>query len=295
MRKIFNNSLFLFIVIGAFIYTSFYLFGERETSDSELITITQGEVDAMVTRWQKTRMRNPTEIELSSMIRAHVREEVLYRKALEMNLDKGDVIIRRRLAQKLDYLTQDIAASINKPSEADLKGFYQSNPLQYSSKITVSFKHIFIDPDKRNNGGVMSSASSLLKKLEAMNGAIETDSLGDRFPLKDYYNDQTRINVQRNFGQEFSRQLFLTPVKKWTGPILSGYGTHLIYIYSIKAPELIPFEEVKGVLEEDWITLKKEEAELKYFNSLLSQYKIIVEGEEKPIDMTENITKSSKQ
>ena len=80
----------------------------------------------------------------------YVRETAFYREALAMGLDQDDTIVRRRLAQKLEFLVQDLI-DVKPPGDAELETYFDEHRASYRSPDLITFSHVFVDPDKWGN------------------------------------------------------------------------------------------------------------------------------------------------
>ncbi len=162
-----KEPLLQFLLIGAAIFALYGIYAPQENSGQErTITITAGEIDWMETSWKKRWGRPPTPEERQGLIKAYVKESVMYREALAMGLDKDDTIIRRRLAQKLEFLSQDLAKPAP-PAEEDLKAYFIAHTDRYQTPDLITFTQIFIDPDKRGDQ-TLPNAEKIKVKLTAL-------------------------------------------------------------------------------------------------------------------------------
>jgi len=290
IKRLAREPLLHFLAIGACIYGAYALFGEKpEEASPETIRVTAGEVAWMADSWTTKWGRPPTEAELLGMIRQRVRETAYYREALAMGLDKDDVIIRRRLTQKLEFLTQDLATA-TPPSDEELKAYFDQHRDEYRAPDLITFTHVFLDPDKRGDA-TLDDAKAIKAQLVARgeDAARKGEALGDRFMLQNYYPERSQAEISKLFGSEFARSLFELEPGDWHGPVLSGYGTHLVFVHGLATAPDPEFTAVKQRVLQDWGTKKREEFNEKFTEGLLSGYEIIVELE----DETGNIEEIS--
>jgi len=208
-----------------------------------------------------------------------LRETVLYREALSMGLDKDDTIIRRRLAQKLEFLAQDLIQP-ESPTEEKLKAYFTENIAKYRSPELITFTHVFLDPDKRD-AATLDDAEKLKAKLVAdKQDPAELRNVGDPFMLQRYYPERSEIELSKLFGGGFAKKVMQLEPDKWHGPVLSGYGTHLVYVHDrleFPDPEI---EQVAERVAEGWMNAKRAEMNDEYIDSLLSRYTVVIEGQE---------------
>ena len=278
--KILREPLLHFILIGATIYGAYGIYGapeEEEGMDDRRIVIDKERIDGFVALWKARWYREPTEQELNGLVNHYIRETILYQEAIAMGLDKDDPVTRRRMAQKLEFLTQDIAA-LKQPAEGELERYYQENKDEYKNPDLITFTHIFIDPDKRGDA-TLEDANALLAELTA-GGAPDatTTDKGDRFMLSNNYSLQTQVEVSKSFGTGFADSVMQLEPGQWHGPVLSGYGTHLVYVSAREIASVPAFDEVRGQVLEDWQTSQQEVVEEQFYEQLKSRYEIVFDG-----------------
>jgi hypothetical protein len=222
--KFLREPLVHFLFVGAAIYGLYLTCGTRTESEPDnTITITAGEIEWLTTAWQKRWNRPPTAEERDGLIQQHIRETVLYREALAMGLDKDDVIIRRRMAQKLEFLAQDLAALIP-PTDEALQAYFAEYRQRYQDPVRYTFTQVFVDPDKRGDA-TLDDAEKIKATLMAQADVIDNAAaLGDNFMLQSYYPEYSRADVQKLFGSGFAESMTALSTGRWHGPVLSGYG-----------------------------------------------------------------------
>ena len=149
--KLLREPLLHFVLIGAAIYLLYGAFAEPlPEADDKTIVVTAGEIEWMQTSWQKRWNRPPTDKELVGLIQQYIRETVLYREALTMGLNQHDQVIRRRLAQKLEFLAKDLVA-LTPPTDEELQAYFDEHRERYQAPVLYTFTQVYIDPDKRGD------------------------------------------------------------------------------------------------------------------------------------------------
>lgn len=247
----------------------------RERSDH--IVVTAGQVERLTAAWEQTWRRSPTPQELDALIEDHIDEEVLYREALALDLDKNDIIIRRRLRQKMEFVAQDLAPPEEPPDEA-LLARLQSYPDDYRLPARFSFVHVYFSPDRRG-ASTGTDAAAVLARLTGAD-PVDSESLGDPLPLPQAFSDVDAREIDRLLGQGFAAQLEAADVGAWSGPLTSGYGLHLVWIDAhtpARSPEL---GEVRDRLRQDWLAEARDKRQRTFINALRSRYEISVERPE---------------
>ncbi|MEA3302319.1 MAG: peptidylprolyl isomerase [Pseudomonadota bacterium] len=275
--KLLREPLVHFMLIGAAIYLLYGVFAEQAPeADDKIIVVSAGEVEWMQTAWQKRWNRPPTAAEFDGLMQQYIRETVLYREALTMGLNKHDQVIRRRLAQKLEFLAKDLVA-LTPPGEEDLHSYFEEHKQRYQQPALYTFIQVFIDPDKRGDA-TLDDAQKIKAELIARGDEIDdAGSLGDSFMLQNYYPQKDQIEIQKQFGSGFTESLMELTPGQWHGPVLSGYGVHLVYVQAVSEPPAPKFAEVRERVEQEWKSDKGEELNEQFYESLREQYSVVIE------------------
>ena len=254
-----RDPLFAFLLIGVAVFAvSAWLRG----GDDRVIAIPQAQVDRLSMLWETQMGRPPSDSELTALIDDHVREEVMVREAMRLGLDQEDAIIRRRLAQKLSFLTEDIA-TLEPPTEEELKGYFADNKERYATPAVVTFSHIYFSPDRREDAAADAKAALASLDPEAWR------KTGDPFMLGRTYAHASLKRVERDFGADFLDGLEkLPPSGDWQGPVQSAYGFHLLRI-DAKSPALgAGYESVATRVGVDFDAERRAVANKAYFDDL---------------------------
>lgn len=277
LARLISEPLFQFLLIGAAIYGAYALFGERPQEEQDRkIVITEDHVDSLATGFARRWNRAPTNEELLGLVREYVRETLLYREALAMGLDKDDHIIRRRLAQKLEFLTNDLV-KLSPPEDTVLESYLRDNMDAFRAPDLVTFSHVFIDPDKRGDA-TLPDAETLLQELQAGGDPTqETLKLGDRFMMQSYFPEASYHEVQRQMGAGFADSVMQLEPGMWHGPVLSGYGVHLVYVSDYFAAPDPLLADVREAVLDSWFLRQTEEFNDQYLDALIERYEIIIE------------------
>jgi hypothetical protein len=275
--KFFREPLLHFLFIGAAIYLLYGAFAEPVPEEvDKTIVVSAGEIEWMKTSWQKRWNRPPTPEEFDGLIQQYIRETVLYREALTMGLNKHDQVIRRRLAQKLEFLAKDLVA-LTPPTDEELLTYFDAHQERYQEPARYTFTQVFIDPDKRGDT-TLGDAEKIKATLIAQGDAIQdAGALGDSFMLQNYYPEKDQAEIQKLFGSGFAESLVDLSSGQWHGPVLSGYGVHLVYVDNVSEPPAPVFAEVRERVMQDWKSEKGEELNEKFYANLRDRYTIVIE------------------
>ncbi len=272
MKKFYKEPLLHFLIIGVLIFTLFSIVNKEEDIVSgNKIVVSTADIQRLSSNWAKKWNRPPTENELQGLVDSYIREEVYYREALALGLDKNDTILRRRLMQKMEFLSNDLAA-LNKPDETELNAFFLDNQEKYELPARVSFTHIYFSLDKRG-AKVVEDAKSVLSGLDLP----RAPELGDSFMMQYDFVKETPFEVERLFGKVFANQLFTLETNTWLGPIESGYGLHLVRI-SEKIDSSIP--ELALVIDKvrtDLMFEHRKKTNKEIYERFKERYEIVVE------------------
>jgi hypothetical protein len=272
-----REPLLHFLLIGAVIYLLYGAFSETAPEETDkTIVVSAAEVEWMQTSWKKRWNRLPTPDELNGLIQQYIRETVLYREALTMGLNKHDQVIRRRLAQKLEFLAKDLV-SLTPPTDEELATYFDIHKDRYQKPALYTFTQIFFDPDKRGDT-TLDDAEAIKATLIERGDVIEdAGALGDDFMLQSYYPERDPLEIQKLFGTGFTESLIDLAPGQWHGPVLSGYGTHLVYVSSIREPSPPVFAEVRDQVVQEWTSERSEELNEQFYASLRDDYTIVIE------------------
>ena len=269
MSKIFKEPLLHFIVIGALFFVLYGWVNDEQNSE-ETIYFDDYDMDNLIASWEMQWKRLPTQEELKSLVDLNIRQEIFYQEALKMNLDHNDEIIKRRLAQKMQFLSNDLAA-FREPTREDLQEYYETNVDKYLSPFEFSFYQIVLSPDYRENPAA--DAEKLLKEFGAY-GPETLEGKGDPLPFPYDYENTDAETLSRQLGMQFTRGLETVDIGKWTGPIQSGFGMHLVYLKKRKDPKRPPFESIKRELTRDLEYETQQKMNDLVFEELKKNYRI---------------------
>ena len=276
MLSLLKEPLFQFLLIGTCIYGAYALFGTpEEDAEDRTIVVDAARVQGFIAQWQQRWNRPPTRQELDGIIDAHVRENILYRAAVEMGLDQDDPITRRRIAQKLEFLTNDIAL-FKEPSEQELRQYFDDNRTRFREADRITFGQIFLDPDRRGDA-TLEDAAALRVRLEEA-GAPDADALnaGDSFMVPGFFEAASELDVRRELGSGFADAVMALTPGQWHGPVLSGFGVHLVYVFDFSQAPEAEFEAVRDAVLAEWQEQQQEEFSAEFFDNLKARYEVVI-------------------
>ena len=223
-------------------------------------------------RWN----RPPTREEIDGLIQSYIKEDVLYRQAVAMGLNEDDPITRRRMAQKLEFLTSDLAMMVQ-PAEGELEQYFSDNSEAYRSPDRMTFSQVFFDPDSRGNTTLEDAAEALLNLQAAGVPTEESMQVGDGFMLQSDFVSVTPTEAARQMGSGFVEAVVQLEPGSWHGPVLSGYGVHLVYMYDFQKSPPAVFEDVQAAVLENWQSEQREKFNADFLENLKTRYEIVID------------------
>jgi len=266
---------FLFIGIVVFAVYAYMHRGRGGVESSKQIVLSLDELQQMDTYFVSQWHRQPTPAEFQAMVEDKVREKVLYREALAMGLDKDDTIVERRMAQKMQFLAEDVAAA-HEPSTAELNAWFEKNSSKFALPSRYSFRHLYFSPDKRGKNAQDDAAKALTKIAGQPEDSKLAVSLADPFMFQDYYGDRAPEALAKEFGPQFAVALEKVKPGSWQGPIESGYGWHLVFVDTVVPGRIPALEEIEPDVKTAWLGEQKATAWHKAYAEMRAKYIVLL-------------------
>jgi hypothetical protein len=278
--RLLKEPLLHFLVLGALLFGAWSRMNHNRqfSAAAQQVRIGPGDVAWLKETWARQWQREPTRDELRGLVMDYLREELLAREARAMGLEENDTIVRRRLAQKLEFLLQD-TARLAEPIEDDLHKFYLANPERFQTAPRISFTQVFFSRQQRTDAA--SDAKDALTRLSTP--GADASELGDRSLLDFEFRDSDSQTVTAQFGNEFANAVFAQAAGAWHGPLESPYGLHLVRVLEVKPGHQLDFSEVKSQILERWRDERQREQNEKYVAGLLRKYDVVLDDSVKPI------------
>jgi len=277
ITRLFTEPLIQFLIIGACIYGAYALFGapEEDFRDTR-VHVDSARINGFISEWESRWNRPPTREEIDGLIQSYIKEDVLYRQAVAMGLNEDDPVTRRRMAQKLEFLTSDLAMMVQ-PAEGELEQYFSDNSEAYRAPDRMTFSQLFFNPDSRGNK-TLEDAEEMLVRLQAAGVPTEESmQVGDGLMLQRDFVSVTLTEAARQMGSGFAESVAQLEPGSWHGPVLSGYGVHLVYLYSYeKAPPAV-FEDVQAAVLENWQQEQREQFNADFLENLKTRYEIVID------------------
>jgi hypothetical protein len=239
------------------------------------ITVTAGRVEHLAAGFAKTWQRLPSDAELKGLIDDWVREEIATREAMAMGLDRDDTVIRRRLRQKLEFVSDDLAAQ-TEPTNADLNAYLNAHPESFRIEPLFTFSQVYLNPAKHREN-LAGDAANLLAQLKRAGAKAVSSALGDSLLLEHTFQSTPTTEVAKQFGEAFAVALGgLTP-GEWQGPVESGYGVHLVVVRERTEGRLPELAAVRDVVRREWANAQRLSGNAKFYEELLKRYTVTIE------------------
>ncbi|MBL8556809.1 MAG: peptidyl-prolyl cis-trans isomerase [Phenylobacterium sp.] len=271
VRRILREPLLHFFVAGLLLFLAGQAW--RDANDRRTITVTPQRVAALAQTYRLQFGAPPSPRQLEDAVDAWVREEAMVREGQAMGFDRDDEVVRRRIAQKVEFLYQD--RSLPKPpDEAELRAWFDARAARYAAPVRTSFNHLYFSPDRPGDAGARAQAA-----LTALIGGAPPDAVdADPYPEQSRYAALTATEARRLFGDtELAARIDGAPVRAWSGPYRSGYGWHLVYVTDRAPAGRAPFETVQAQVLQDYLADTQAQANAKAVARLVGRYRVVRE------------------
>jgi hypothetical protein len=275
MKKLLREPLGHFLLLGAAIFLAYSLVSKGASEAPGTIVITQGQLASMVETFALTWQRQPTSDEVKGLVLDRVREEVYYREAIALGLDKDDTIIRRRLRQKFEFVTDDIGARAQ-PTDDELNAYLRSHPDKFSTEQKFTFRQLYLDP-KKHGENIARDAAQLLAKLNQTAADTNIAAMGDPFLLEYNFIAVPASEVAKQFGEKFTTTLEGLSHGQWEGPVESAYGVHLVSVSERTNSSTPMLADVREAVQREWNNAARLKANETFYGELLKRYTVTIE------------------
>ncbi len=275
MKRWLHEPLVHFLLLGAALFLVFGLFGKPSGGAPGAIVVTQGQIASMVSGFTSTWQRPPTPEELERLIQDRVKEEVYSREAMALGLDQDDTIIRRRLRQKMEFLSDDVAAQAE-PSDAELSAYLQEHRDSFRIERRFTFRQVYLSPERRGESLAQDTAQ-VLAQLRKAGDEADISQLGDPFLLERAFDAVPEGEVAKLFGDKFAVRLAELTPGSWQGPVESGYGVHLVFVGDRTDGGVPALRDVRDAVYREWANAKRLDANEAFYRSLRKKYSVTIE------------------
>ena len=277
LQRLFREPLTHFVAIGfLLVLLSGWLTSDTAPTGNEIV-VDEARISALAAGFERTWQRPPTDEELRKLVESWVREEIYFREGIAMRLDEGDPVVRRRIAQKMSFISDGLLSVT--PEEAELQAWLDDNVDAYRIPARYTLRQVFIDPEQHGDqlDAVAGTAMAALTRGDS-------DGIGDATLLPAALADASSIEIERTFGSEFARALETLPAGVWSGPVASAFGLHIVIIESKEAARVPSLDEVRVAVERDATRAKLDEVNEQIYDALRQKY---------PVRITANLPQGS--
>jgi hypothetical protein len=269
--KYIRDPLLQFLLIGAVFFAVYLLVNPSAMTSEDQIVVDAKRIELLATKFNKTWQRPPTQTELKMLVDNYVLDEIYYRRAIEIGIDKNDEMIRRRLRQKMEFISDSIVESIA-PSEEALALYFVNNSERYRTEDTYSFQHIYLNTDREQE-----DMRREIQRVKALLVYASEGVEGDKSLVPKHFNAASRFTIDKTFGQGFSATLDGLEVEKWSKPISSGIGIHFIRLTELKKGYIPTISSIREQVVRDWRYQNRIDIKENMTEELMQQFQIIVD------------------
>jgi hypothetical protein len=264
-----------FLLLGGALFGLFSMVGNKDDAQAPAkIVISESRVANLADRFARIWRRPPTGQELQGLIEDYIREEIFYREGRAAGLDRDDLVIRRRVRQKMEFLAEDSAAV--EATEEQLAAYLASNPERFRIEDGFTFQHVFLSATRRG-GALADDAKQIADGLARTTATADAAAIGDPFLLGEEFRAMPQREVARTFGEGFAQKLSAVEPGTWQGPIPSSFGVHFVFINERTKGGIPSLVSVRDAVQREWQNARRVEAEQKLYRMLRDRYEIVVE------------------
>jgi hypothetical protein len=274
MNRFWREPLVHFLLIGAGLFLVFGVTRDASEDAPNRILVASSQIQQLSAQFERTWLRPPTDAELAGLIESYVRDEVFYREALAMGLDRNDPQVRRRMRLKLEFLLEDLTLA-EPPDDEVLNDYLQQNPERFRIEPTLTFSQVYLSPDRRPD--LEADAERLLADLRA---GVAADRLGDPTMLPAEQTGVSKSEVTRTFGKTFAEQVTALEPGAWSGPLYSGLGAHLVLVTGRADGRLPELAEVRDLVAREYLADRRAELKDAAYQRLREGYEVLIEPSE---------------
>jgi parvulin-like peptidyl-prolyl isomerase len=276
IRRLLREPLLHFLLIGTALFLLYEASNGGRPDAPREIVISEARIEALAQNFATVWMRPPTAVELKGLIDDYVAEEVYYREAVAMGLDQDDTVIRRRLRQKMEFISEDVADSIE-PTDAQLQSYLAQNAGKFVRPAELTFRQVYLNVARRGET-VRADAEKLLAELQAGRGPADPAEAGDTTLLPATMQAASPQAIASAFGVEFARQVDEAPIGQWSGPIESAFGLHLVWVDARGDGAEPTLGEIRPIVLREWQAEHRRRQNQSFLATLRNKYEVRVEG-----------------
>mgnify|MGYP001554409454 CR=1 FL=1 len=269
--RIIREPISLFVILGLLLFIVYNRTTTYYDQKNKQITVTEAQVQLLKETFAKTWNREPTEEELEAQIENLIKDEIYYKEAVDLGLDRSDIAVKRRLRQIMEMMMDDMATVY--PSEDQLKTYLSENQDKFRRDPYISFRHIYFSSENRE------TALDVLGKLKDTL-PVDERSFDGLALIPNEFSEESYRSVERLFGKSFTEEVFTLKPGIWQGPVESAYGYHLVYISELTEGFVPELSEIWDEVEREWSVEKRTQVKDQQYQKIRERYTIsFVENE----------------
>ncbi|TRX70244.1 peptidyl-prolyl cis-trans isomerase [Carboxylicivirga sp. M1479] len=274
VKNLLKHPLFIFIILGAFMYVIYGAIGRLVDSNDKKIVVSNAQIELLREDYKRTWSRYPTVDEMQNQIYGHIMDEIFYKEAVNMGLDKSDIAVKKRLRQLMEMMLDDYVTVY--ATEQQLSDYLLANPEKFRAESSISFSHLYFDVNEKEK------ATAVLNELRKGADISKYEHYSLRM-LPISFTSETRSNVARHTGKEFAEQVFDLEKLMWHGPIASVYGWHLVWVDEVQKGKVPELDKVWDLVEREWAAEQKEIRKKEEYALMREQYKVVFEDSKRGV------------
>lgn len=269
-QRLRREPLLHFFVLGALLFAVYGWLNRGVLSSPGEIVVSRGQVQSLEAQFQRVWQRTPMPEELQGLVEGWIREEIFYREGLAMGLERDDSVVRRRVAQKVEFIAEGISPA--PATDAELQSWLDKHPDKYRVESGYSLRQVYFNP-VRHGENLKTNVGAALRALQAGKPVA-----GDSTMLPERLDRAPAFDVARIFGEEFRKGLDALTVGSWQGPVRSGFGVHLVELRVRDDGRRAELADVRAAVERDLLRARGEELKAAFYARLRANYKVRIEA-----------------
>jgi len=271
IRTVLGEPMLHFLMIGFALFAAYQWMAPVDF-DGRRIVVTQGVVDDLVTQHVAAKGRTPSSTELNHLIESYVRDEILYREGVKLGLDRDDLVVKRRVRQKIELIAEE-EGSTTAPTDADLSSYLSTHQTRFVQPAVLTFEQVFLGPSA--SGPDVVRAASVTH--QALRNGSDPATLGTPTLLPSRMTHTAADLIARDFGNAFAGALETVPVGEWAGPINSAFGAHYVRVLE-RAPAVAPqLATVRDQVVREWENERRQRARNDAYAKMRGGYEVSIE------------------
>jgi len=268
MRRLLGEPMLHFLVMGIALFAAYQWMAPVDAGGGRIV-ISQGVVEDLVTQHVAAKGREPSSTELNHLIESYIRDEVLYREGVKLGLDRDDIVVKRRVRQKVELIAEE-DASTRTPTDADLSAYVAANPARFVQPAILTFEQVFLGPS--------TSGPAVVVISQALRNGTDPEALGKPTLLPLRMTRTPADLVARDFGDAFAAALEKAPVGEWAGPIDSSFGAHYVRVVD-RTPAAAPqLAAVRDQVVREWENERRQRARTDAYAKMRGEYEVSIEA-----------------